>query len=85
MTYYDEKLNNYLVDGQERRMTEEEAEEYQDEHPNAEVVSNTRLQPPLDGSATSDYLNCTCPVPPKDGNMTGLLCKSCLDYFRRNT
>lgn len=79
--YYDGKRYRYSVDGQERVMTEEEAEKYQEEHPRADVQADLKKDAPLPDGAADDYLECTCLPDPPDGNVTATLCNACRAYF----
>ena len=80
MPYYDNTVNEYLVNGKAVKMTEEQAEEYQERYPTANLVSDTSLPAPFPDEAADDLLDCTCPPDPPT-NMTATLCNSCRAYF----
>ena len=80
MPYYDGLPKAYLVDGKPWIMTEEQAEEYQVEYPNVNIVSDTEIPSVLPDAAADDYLDCSClPDPP---NGTATLCNACVLYFQ---
>lgn len=81
MPYYDGTKQRYWSDTFKRsfEMTEEEAEEFQVKYPNADLVSDTELSPPLPNAAGDDYLECTCQPDPPNG--TAPLCPACRAFF----
>lgn len=83
MTYYDDETNVYeAVSRFGRRrliMTEEQAEEYQKEHPEEDVQAVVQVPFTNYSDAASDYLECSCK--PDGPNETATLCPSCRSYF----
>ena len=80
MPYYDDTVNKFLVNGKTVMMTEEQAEDYQERYPLANLVSDTDIPAPFPDEAADDYLDCTCPDDPPN-NVTATLCASCRAYF----
>jgi hypothetical protein len=82
MPYYDGTLNKYLINGKEVLMTEEQAERFQENFPYKDVQAvYPDIPDPLPDEAADNYLECSCPPDPPDGNMTATLCPACRLYF----
>jgi hypothetical protein len=85
MTYYDGEKILWRVRGVRGivsvRLTEEEAEGFMDDNPQASLDADFDIPSPLPDEAADDYLECSCPPDPPTANSTATLCKSCRAYF----
>jgi hypothetical protein len=72
--YYTDEKYTFFVDGVEMLMTEEEAEQYQEDHPEADVQAKLEVEP-LTLQVDDDIIDCTC-----DGDYN--ICSACEDFFR---
>lgn len=82
MPYYDGTMNTYLIGGKEVLMTEEQAEKFQEDNPMVDIqAADPDIPDPLPNEAADDYLECSCPPDPPDGNMTATICPACRAYF----
>lgn len=59
MTYYDDVKIPFSVDGRLVWMTEDEAEQYQDENPWVDIQSVNTVEP-LTVEGLDDIIDCTC-------------------------
>jgi hypothetical protein len=87
MTYYDVEVNRFCVTSPAGKktwkwMTEEQVEAFQEKFPTWDVQFEAERNGTLPDEAADDYLDCTCPDEPPDGNMTGKLCKHCELFFK---
>lgn len=77
MTYYNDELSEFLVNGRRMMLTEEAAEKLQAQG-NTVVAGEPDVPDPLPDGAADELLNCTCPG---DGDTGAPLCPSCVLYF----
>jgi hypothetical protein len=75
MNYYNDEKLIFLVDGQEKALTEEEAEALSDQ--GKSVVFITNVPEPLPDAAAEEYMDCTCLTPDS-------VCPSCELSLRKD-
>ena len=74
MTYYSGEKLPFYVDGKLRSMTEEEAEEMQEENPFVDIQAGVVVEKPKLGKVNDDFIDCSC-VNEND------ICPACQKYF----
>ena len=74
MTYYTNEKLPFYVDGKLHYMTEEEAEEMQEENPFTDIQAGVEVSKPKLAGKDDDFINCTC-ADEHD------ICPACEKYF----
>jgi hypothetical protein len=79
MTYYTDEKFTFFINGTAVSMTEEEVEDYQEAHPEADIIAGSEVPASLPDEAADDYLDCRCQPDPPNG--TAPLCPACVLFF----